>query len=142
MYFNGQGVDQDDMEAARWYKMAAEQGLANAQYNLGVMYAAAQGVDKDDKEAVRWYRAAAEQGHSDAGFNLAVMYATGHGVDMDYVQSYKWFSIAAAEGDQDSVKGIDRLTGRMTAEELAQAKSLAAGWKACKGDECEARVKQ
>jgi len=121
--------------------MAAAQGLAVAQYNLGVMYAAAEGVDKDDAEAVRWYRAAAEQGHSAAGFNLALMYATGHGIPQDYVESYKWFNIAAAEGDREAAKGIDRLTSHMTPEQLAKAKSLAAAWKPCKGDECEARGK-
>ena len=38
MYFNGRGVAQDDAEAVAWYRRGAEQGFANAQYNLGVMY--------------------------------------------------------------------------------------------------------
>ncbi|MDP4855337.1 MAG: SEL1-like repeat protein, partial [Schleiferiaceae bacterium] len=40
----------------------ADQGYAQAQYNLGIMYANGQGVPKSDKEAVKWYRKAAEQG--------------------------------------------------------------------------------
>ena len=43
-------------------KKAAEQGDAEAQYNLGVMYANGDGLPEDDAEAVRWYRMAAEQG--------------------------------------------------------------------------------
>ena len=39
MYDRGQGVPEDDAEAVRWYRLAAEQGLASAQLNLGVMYA-------------------------------------------------------------------------------------------------------
>jgi len=46
----------------QWYRKAAEQGFAKAQYNLGVKYANGQGVKRDHAEAVRWYRKAAEQG--------------------------------------------------------------------------------
>ena len=35
MYENGKGVPQDDAEAVKWYRMAAEQGDADAQFNLG-----------------------------------------------------------------------------------------------------------
>ena len=58
------GVSEDDVEAVRWYRMAAEQGDANAQFNLGVMYDNGEGVSEDDVEAVRWWRLAAEQGHA------------------------------------------------------------------------------
>ena len=44
---NGQGVPQDYAEAVTWYRKAAEQGDADAQYNLGVMYAKGQGVPQD-----------------------------------------------------------------------------------------------
>ena len=60
--------------------MAAEQGHAGAQYNLGLRYATGRGVPEDDAEAVRWYRMAAEQGHAGAQYALGFMYATGRGV--------------------------------------------------------------
>ena len=47
-------------------RLAAEQGNANAQFNLGLMYANGEGVPEDDAEAVRWYRLAAEQGNANA----------------------------------------------------------------------------
>ena len=59
-------MPQDDAEAVRWYRLAAEQGDANAQYNLGVRYGAGEGVPPDDAEAVRWFRLAAEQGDATA----------------------------------------------------------------------------
>jgi uncharacterized protein len=34
-----QGVPEDDAEAVKWFRKAAEQGYADAQYNLGLMYA-------------------------------------------------------------------------------------------------------
>ena len=50
-------------------KVAAEQGDAEAQFSLGVMYDFGEGVPQNDTEAVRWYRMAAEQGAA-AQFNL------------------------------------------------------------------------
>ena len=63
----------------RWYRLAAEQGHASAQFNLGFMYATGEGVPEDDTEAVRWYRLAAEQGHASAQTILGLKYATGQG---------------------------------------------------------------
>ena len=63
-----------DYEATR---DAAEQGDADAQYNLGAMYVTGRGVPQDDAEALRWYRLAAEQGNARAQLNLGVMYDTG-----------------------------------------------------------------
>ena len=74
MYENGQGVRQDDAEAVKWYRLAAEQGYAPAQSNLGVMYENGQGVRQDDAEAVKWYQQAAAQGLAEAQSNLGVMY--------------------------------------------------------------------
>ena len=66
MYRDGRGVREDDEEAVRWYRRAAEQGHAPAQTNLGWMYENGRGVRRDRVEAVRWYRLAAEQGNADA----------------------------------------------------------------------------
>ena len=57
----GQGVDEDDKEAAKWYHKAAEQGNALAQ-RLGHTYNYGWGVDEDANQAAKWYRKAAEQG--------------------------------------------------------------------------------
>ena len=75
MYLHGQGVRQDYAQAVKWYRKAAEQGFAEAQYNLGVRYDQGQGVPQDYAEAVKWYRKAAEQGDAEAQLNLGVMYA-------------------------------------------------------------------
>ena len=46
----------DLKEAVRLFRLAAEQGEAKAQFNLGVMYAEGQGVPQDFKEAMEWYQ--------------------------------------------------------------------------------------
>ena len=55
MYDNGQGVAQDYKEAVRLWGLAAAQGNASAQTNLGVMYANGTGVAQDYVKAHMWY---------------------------------------------------------------------------------------
>ena len=74
----------DYATALKLWRPLAEQGDAQAQYNLGIMYDNGQGVPQDDAEAVKWYRKAAEQGIAKAQYNLGVMYANGRGVPQDY----------------------------------------------------------
>ena len=65
---------QDDQTPARSLvdiRARAEAGDAEAQKNLGVMYAIGEGMPQDDAEAVAWFRKAAEQGHAEAQFILA-----------------------------------------------------------------------
>ena len=57
---------QDYAEAMHWYRKAAEQGNAIAQFNLGVMYSNGEGVKRDQTEAAKWYRLAAAQGNVSA----------------------------------------------------------------------------
>jgi TPR repeat protein len=111
----------DFKEAVRWYRMAAEQGEAKAQFNLGVMYAKGQGVPQDFKEAMQWYYLAAMQGDADAQHNLGVMYAKGEGVPQDYVLAYMWFNLAAAQGEKDARDLRDSLAKKMTAAQIEEA---------------------
>ena len=66
MHVTGLGVEQDDEEAVRWFRGLAEQGHAEAQFVLGVMYDNGRGVRRDGAEALRWMRLAAAQGDADA----------------------------------------------------------------------------
>ena len=77
MYDKGQGVPQNDKTAGEvWFKLAAEQGFADAQNYLGVMYEDGEGVPQNHK-TVKWYRLAAKQGHDGAQNNLGAMYEEG-----------------------------------------------------------------
>ena len=55
MYANGYGMSQDYAEAFRWFRQAAEQGNAKAQYNLGLMYANGHGVHQDFHLSKEWF---------------------------------------------------------------------------------------
>ena len=66
MYVEGLGVLQDFKQAVKWYTLAAEQGDASAQVNLGNMYAEGQGVPQDDNRAHMWWNIAGASGHGTA----------------------------------------------------------------------------
>ncbi len=61
MYDNGRGVPQDYAETLKWYRKAAEQGHASAQYNLGFMYDNGRGVPQDYVQAHVWFNLAASR---------------------------------------------------------------------------------
>ena len=63
---------------------AGNQGHADAQHSLAVLYHYGEGVIQDHEEAVRWYRKAAEQGIANSQYNLANMYLKGEGVAQDH----------------------------------------------------------
>ena len=58
------------MEAVKWYRKAAEQNYAAAQYNLAICYERGDGVAKDWAEAYKWLLLAARQGDEDAKKNM------------------------------------------------------------------------
>ena len=90
----------------QWFRKAAEQGSAIAQYNLGFMYDAGEGVAANGAEAVKWYGMAANQGNVDAQFNLGLMYCKGDEVPKDGIAAVKWFRLAAAQGEAKAANSL------------------------------------
>ena len=85
----------DDAEAVKWFRLAAEQGYAKAQVELGYRYRWGLGVPSDDAEAGRWLRLAAEQGHAKAQIEMALSYS------QDDAEAVRWVRLAADQGDAD-----------------------------------------
>jgi TPR repeat protein len=88
----------DYPQAVKWFRKAAEQGNAFAQFNLGQIYTQGKGVPQDYAEAVKWWRKAAEQGYAGAQYNLGFMYDKGLGVRQDDAEAVKWYRKAAEQG--------------------------------------------
>jgi hypothetical protein len=118
----------------KWYRKAADQGIALAQFNLGVKYYKGEGVPQDDTEAVKWYRKAAEQGYAKAQFNLGGAYGLGKGVPEDYALAYFWFSLSASTqtgNDYElSVKFRDDMAKFLTPDQIMKAQQMAREWEA------------
>jgi len=84
--------------AERLFRPLAEQGNANAQYNLGVMYFKGEGVPQSYPNAVFWYRHAAWQGDASAQLEFGVMCYKGQGTLQNYAEALTWFRTAADQG--------------------------------------------
>lgn len=76
----------------------AEQGDADAQALLAVVYYNGRGVEVDHEEAVRWARLAADQGNARGQSMLAAAYFNGLGVEQDYAEAARWAQPAAEAG--------------------------------------------
>ncbi len=104
-------------------RAAAENGDADAQLRLGVMYDNGQGVAQDYAEAMTWFRRAAAQGNAGAQVALGVMYAGGQGVPQDYAEAMTWYRRAAAQGNAGAQVnlGVMYSKGRGVAQDHAEA---------------------
>lgn len=101
-YADGNGVEANEAEAARWLERAAQKGQAVAQYRLGTLYEKGLGVPLDTKIAADWYAKAADLGNIKAMHNLAVAYANGNGREPNFGEAARWFRSAAEHGLADS----------------------------------------
>lgn len=90
----GAGVPEDDAKAVRYFTLAADQGLAIAQSNLGTMYAKGTGTPKNDREAVRWFGLAAAQNSPEGQNNWGFMLAHGRGTAQDDREAVRLYRLA------------------------------------------------
>jgi len=98
LYELGHGVEQDDVEAAKWLHRAAEQGNVGAQRDLAIKYYQGCGVEQNYDEAARWFLKGAEQNDLNCQFNMGNLFMLGHGVPTSESESFKWFLKAAEHG--------------------------------------------
>jgi uncharacterized protein len=87
MYQNGEGVPKNKNTAVYWITSAADQGLAWAQYSLGMIYYTGDGALPDYEKAIEWYTKAAENGNIRAQFTLGLIYDN-HGHDEDQILDF------------------------------------------------------
>ena len=107
----------DPLEAVKWYRKAAEQGDAYAQYNLGIMHIDQFVLKEDYKEAVKWFRLAALQGDAGAIYELGGLYFQGNGVLKDYVSAYALLNLYGYYG-HESTSSLLRLAKRFPPEQV------------------------
>ncbi|MBI4382402.1 MAG: sel1 repeat family protein, partial [Nitrospinae bacterium] len=118
----------DFAAALRNFKPLAEQGNAEAQFRVGVLYHLyhkEMGTPQDDALAVTWYRKAAEQGHVGAQNNLGDMYLGGRGVPQDNTQGVALIRKAAEQGYAAAQRHLGTLYegGSIIPRDLEQAKT-------------------
>ena len=94
----GYSRDKDDGKALELYRKAAEQGNANAQFKLMLLYYNGQGHPRAPDKAAQWASRAAEQGHQEAQVFLGALYEDGEGVPQNYAYAVHWYGKAVAKG--------------------------------------------
>ncbi len=114
------------VETAQWFRKAAEQGHAQAQYHLGRLYDSGKGVIEDNQQAVNWYRKAAEQGLAQAQYHLGRMYDSGKGVIEDNQQAVNWYRKAAEQGNANAQYHLSRMYA--TGEGVTKDNQEASNW--------------
>lgn len=128
MYETGE-IGPSDVEAAALYRLAADQGLQEAQYRLAVFYADGKGVTQDTEEAIRLYyqaaiqgnsesqgamRAFADQGIASAQYLVGLMFDTGVGSSQGTAMAAQYYNLAALQGHAEAYKGLRGLGDRFT----------------------------
>jgi hypothetical protein len=97
-------VLQDRAQALAFYRLAALQGLDEAQFSMGIS-----SFLPDWNESLRWYRLAAAQGHPEAMCIVAYCHQTGHGVAVDGDEAIRLYTRARAAGSKRAADELKRL---------------------------------
>jgi TPR repeat protein len=123
----------DYVEAAAWFRKAADGENFIASDLLGNMYRDGRGVPQDYKEALALYRKAADIGYAPAQLDLGLMYFRGYGVPQDRVLAYMWLNLSAAldrnaNGRELAAKYRSLVAAEMTSGEVAEAQRMAREW--------------
>ena len=110
LYFWGKGVAIDYPRAMAAYKIAAEAGDADSQFQVGMMYCDGDGVAVDFEQARPWIEKAAAQDYPDAVCQLGVMYAQGKGVTPSWRRARELYQKSIELGNSMAVKNMQNLT--------------------------------
>lgn len=119
-YAEGDGVIKNDKEAAKWFALAAKQGLAEAEYHYGLMLLKGRGVVQDYRAAFNWIEKPAKRGYAKAQYSLGELYRYGTGTPVDKARAYLWFNLAAAQGVDTAIKARDSLVWQLKPEQIAE----------------------
>lgn len=112
-------------QAFAWFGKAAEQGDAEALFELGQMHAQGLGTHQDFAQAADCYARAASQGHPKAAFNLGFLHAYGQGVEQDHAKAYQWYRVSELEGYAPG-----RQSAALAAKKLGADEKERADWRA------------
>jgi Variant SH3 domain/Sel1 repeat len=93
--------------------LAALQGNADAQFQLGQRYTVGLEVKRDKKEALQWFKKAAAQGHAPAQLALGRAYEKGEGTKKSLSTAQKWYAKAAAQQAPHAEKRLAHVKQRI-----------------------------
>jgi TPR repeat protein len=116
-------------EAAQIWSRLADQGSANAQSSLGLLYYSGSGVQTDYGRARKLFLEAAKRNIPQAQMFLSLMYRRGDGVRQSYVMSYMWCDIAVSAGHEAASYVRLTIAEYLSGDEVLQAQRLSSEWR-------------
>lgn len=108
LYLRGLGVKRNDEEAARWYRLASEAGVSEAQFRYAVMLIEGEGVAADPAAARELMHRAADGGNPEAAFNYAQMLIQASPTG-GFAEATGYFRTAAEAGVADAQYALSQL---------------------------------
>ena len=125
MLYDGEGIKEDRMEAAKLYSLAAMQGHLEAQIQLAHMHQVGVGVKKDYSIAFDLFRKASTQGSAIAQLRLGRMYSSGEGIAKNNVLAYMWLNLSAYNGQRNAKRYRDEVLEKLNSVEIDKAQEAA-----------------
>jgi TPR repeat protein len=101
------GIKGDHASAFKWFIRAADIGVTDAYYRVGVSYEEGRGTKQDYKMAAEMYHKATEKEHEDACYRLGRLYQYGNGVELDYLKAYQGYKKAEDMGQKEAIKVLN-----------------------------------
>jgi len=117
-------VSDEGIASFQLYQPKANQGDADAQFNLALLYNHGAGTPQDTRYAVYWYTKAAEQGHVHAQYNLGHMYEYDDEPPQDYKQAFFWYTKAAEQGHYFAKEDRDKMLEKMSQSQIEEVQKL------------------
>lgn len=102
MFYFGSGVEQNHMQAMKWYLLSAAQGDPDSTYSIGFMHEYGEGVDKSVALAIDWYKRAGELGSDAATAAIGLLYVHDRGEHRDLNAGFEILTTAADSGNIDA----------------------------------------
>ena len=102
----GLGVEQNDGDAARYFRQSCDGGYAPGCTGLGTMLEEGRGIEQDIAEATRLFGLACERGHVPACRYAGLNYHEGNGVAENDTEAVRYFAIACSAGEADDCTNL------------------------------------
>ena len=117
-------VSDEGITSFQLYQPKANQGDADAQFNLALLNYHGVGTPQDTRYAIYWYTKAAEQGHVHDQYNSGHMYEYGDGGPQDYKQAFFWYTKAAEQNHYFAKEDRDKMLEMMSQSQIEDVQKL------------------
>ena len=110
--------------AYNYWEPLANEGIADAQLGLGILYGKGQGLLQDYRESIKWFKLAADQGNAEAQFYIGMAYINGVTYKKNYSIAYMWLSISALRKTRLAKDNLPQFIKMMTQDQINEGKKL------------------